>query len=153
MVIKMQNTTQSTTFIICPNETKMKLLKDASSKNELLNIKFMTKEEYKNIYYFSYNEKTLAYLMKKYNYNIDVCKVYLNNLYVIDEAKTYKSPKLNFLKDLKKELFQENLLIINKTYKDYLKDKSIIVKNEYNLDKYEEEMLNLKPTTYKDLKL
>ena len=56
----MQNTTQSTTFIICPNETKMKLLKDASSKNELLNIKFMTKEEYKNIYYFSYNEKTLA---------------------------------------------------------------------------------------------
>ena len=93
MVIKMQNTTQSTTFIICPNETKMKLLKDASSKNELLNIKFMTKEEYKNIYYFSYNEKTLAYLMKKYNYNIDVCKVYLNNLYVIDEAKTYISNK------------------------------------------------------------
>ena len=153
MVIKMQNTTQSTTLIICPNETKMKLLKDSSSKNELLNIKFMTKEEYKNIYYFSYDEKTLAYLMKKYNYNIDVCKVYLNNLYVIDEAKTYKSPKLNFLKDLKKELLQENLLIINKTYKDYLKDKHIIVKNEYNLDKYEEEMLNLKQTTYQSIKL
>lgn len=74
MVIKMQSTIQSTTLIICPNETKMKLLKEASSKDKLLNIKFMTKEEYKKIYYFSYDEKTLAYLMKKYNYNIDVCK-------------------------------------------------------------------------------
>ena len=62
MVIKMQNTTQSTTLIICPNETKMKLLKDASSKKELLNIKFMTKEEYKNIYYFSYNRNDLVHI-------------------------------------------------------------------------------------------
>lgn len=131
-------------LIICPNPTKLKILKSISTQKELINIKFMTKEEYKKIYYFSYDEKAIAYLMKKYNYNIDVCKVYLNNLYIIDENKEYKNPKLKFLKELKKELQEENLLIYNETYKNYLSKKKLIIKNEYNLDKYEEEMLNTK---------
>lgn len=140
----MDFTTKDNSLIICPNQTKTKILKELSQTKKLVNIKFMTKEEYKKIYYFSYDDKLLAYLIKKYNYNIDVARVYINNLYVIDENKTYKSPKLNFLKDLKKELIQEGLLIYNNTYKEYLKNKNIIVKNEYNLEKYEEEMLGIK---------
>lgn len=140
----MDFTAKDNSLIICPNQTKTKILKELSQTKKLVNIKFMTKEEYKKIYYFSYDDKLLAYLIKKYNYNIDVARVYINNLYVIDENKTYKSPKLNFLKDLKKELIKEGLLIYNNTYKEYLKDKNIIVKNEYNLEKYEEEMLGIK---------
>lgn len=140
----MDFTIKDNSLIICPNQTKTKILKELSQTKKLVNIKFMTKEEYKKIYYFSYDDKLLAYLIKKYNYNIDVARVYINNLYVIDENKTYKSPKLNFLKDLKKELIQEGLLIYNNTYKEYLKNKNIIVKNEYNLEKYEEEMLGIK---------
>ncbi len=140
----MTKTTKDNSLIICPNQTKTKILKELSQTKNLVNIKFMTKEEYKKIYYFSYDDKSLAYLIKKYNYNIDVARVYINNLYVIDENKTYKSPKLNFLKDLKKELIKEGLLIYNNTYKEYLKNKNIIVKNEYNLEKYEEEMLGIK---------
>ena len=140
----MDFTTKDNSLIICPNQTKTKILKELSQTKKLVNIKFMTKEEYKKIYYFSYDDKSLAYLIKKYNYNIDVARVYINNLYVIDENKTYKSPKLNFLKDLKKELIQQGLLIYNNTYKEYLKNKNIIVKNEYNLEKYEEEMLGIK---------
>lgn len=140
----MDFTTKDNSLIICPNQTKTKILKELSQTKKLVNIKFMTKEEYKKIYYFSYDDKSLAYLIKKYNYNIDVARVYINNLYVIDENKTYKSPKLNFLKDLKKELIKEGLLIYNNTYKEYLKNKNIIVKNEYNLEKYEEEMLGIK---------
>lgn len=153
MVIKMNLTKKDNILMICPNETKMKLLRELSKDNTINNIKFMTKEEYKNIYYFSYTDKTLAYLMKKYHYNIDVGRVYLNNLYVIDENKNYKSPKLNFLKDLKKELLQENLLLTNSTYKNYLKNKTIIVENEHNLDKYEEEMLHTKQEIPKDISL
>ena len=144
MVINMDFTAKDNSLIICPNQTKTKILKELSQTKKLVNIKFMTKEEYKKIYYFSYDDKLLAYLIKKYNYNIDVARVYINNLYVIDENKTYKSPKLNFLKDLKKELIKEGLLIYNNTYKEYLKNKNIIVKNEYNLEKYEEEMLGIK---------
>ena len=131
-------------LIICPNEEKIKILDYLSKENKLYDIKFMTKEEYKKNYYFDYTEKTLYYLLKKYNFNLDVAKVYLNNLYVIDETKEYKSPKLKFLKDLKIELKENNLLEENKNFKNYISTKNILVKSYYDLDKYEEEMLNTK---------
>ena len=131
-------------LIVCPNEEKIKLLLNLSKDKELHSIKFMTKNEYLNNYYFTYNDDAIYYLMNKYNYNIDVCKVYLNNLYVIDINKEYNSSKLRFLKDLKKELIDNNLLIFNNGFKEYLKDKEIIVKNYYDLDLYEEEALNYK---------
>lgn len=135
---------QDNTLIICPNATKLKILNELLEENTLYNIKFMTKEEFKNNYYFLYDEKALFYLMKKYHYNLDVAKVYLKNLYVIDENKVYKNKKLNFLKDLKLELLKENLLIINSNFKKYISTKNIITKNYYDLEKYEEEMLNTK---------
>ena len=135
---------QDNTLIICPNATKLKILNELLEENTLYNIKFMTKEEFKNNYYFSYDEKALFYLMKKYHYTLDVAKVYLKNLYVIDENKVYKNKKLNFLKDLKLELLKENLLIINPNFKKYISTKNIITKNYYDLKKYEEEMLNTK---------
>ena len=131
-------------LIICPNEEKLKILLSFNNTNEIQSIKFMTKNEFFNNYYFSYNDDTIYYLMKKYQFNIDVCKVYLNNLYVIDIDKEYKSLKLNFLKKLKKELIDNNLLIFNNGFKEYLKDKEIIIKNYYDLDLYEEKALNYK---------
>ena len=131
-------------LIICPNEEKNKILLSLSKEKEIYPIKFMTKKEYIDNYYFSYSDDTIYYLMKKYDLNIDVCKVYLNNLYVIDIDKDYSSLKLNFLKELKKELIDNNLLVFNNGFKEYLKDKKIIVKNYYDLDLYEEEALNYK---------
>ena len=48
-------------LIICPNEEKIKILDNLNKEDKLYDIKFMTKEEFKNNYYFSYNEKTLYY--------------------------------------------------------------------------------------------
>ncbi len=129
-------------IIVCTNEEKMRVLDTISKDNNLYNIKFMSKEEFINNYYFSYDESVIQYLMDKYNFNLDVCKVYLKNLYVIDINKNYKSTKLNFLKNLKKELFNNQLLIKNDSFKEYLKDKEITVKNYYDLEKYEEKALN-----------
>ena len=131
-------------LIICPNEEKIKILEHLSKEDKLYDIKFMTKEEYKNNYYFNYNETTLYYLLNKYNFNLDVAKVYLKNLYVIDEKKDYQSPKLKFLKDMKIELQENNLLETNPNFRNYIKRKNILVKSYYDLDKYEEEMLNHK---------
>lgn len=131
-------------LIICPNEEKIKILEHLSKEDKLYDIKFMTKEEFKNNYYFNYNENTLYYLLNKYKFNLDVAKVYLKNLYVIDEKKDYQSPKLNFLKDMKIELQENNLLETNPNFRNYIKRKSILVKSYYDLDKYEEEMLNHK---------
>lgn len=131
-------------IIICPNEEKMNILDKYSNDEKLYNIKFMTKQEYIDNYYYSYDERALEYLMNKYDYNLDVCKVYLSNLYVIDITKDYKNNKLKLLKNIKKELLDNNLLEENKAFKDYLNNKEIIVKNYYDLDLYEEKVLNYK---------
>ena len=131
-------------IIICPNIQKIKILDELNNKKELHSIKFMTKNEYLNNYFFSYNDDAIYYLMNKYNFNIDVAKVYLKNLYVIDINKEYNNKKLLFLRDLKKELIDNKLLIFNKLFKDYIKNKSIEVSNYYDLDMYEEKALNYK---------
>ncbi len=133
---------QDNLLIVCPTEEKNKLLTELNKEKNIYNIKFMTKEEFKNNYYFSYDEQALYYLMHKYKYNLSVAKIYLESLYVIDTEKSYKSPKLNHLKELKKELIENNLLIFNTYFKKYLATKKIIVKNYFDLDKYEEDMLN-----------
>ena len=131
-------------IIICPNIYKLKLLEKLNNNKELHSIKFMTKKEFINNYYFSYNDNAIYYLMNKYNFNLDVTKVYLNNLYIIDTNKDYNNKKLLFLRDIKKELIDNNLLIFNNLFKNYIKDKTIEVYNYYDLDKYEEFALNYK---------
>ncbi len=91
-------------LIICPNEEKLRILATLEPDQKLLNLKFMTKEEYLKNYFFTYTDEAILYLMKKYHYNVDVCKIYLKYLYVIDDTKKYQNPKLNFLANLKEEL-------------------------------------------------
>ena len=131
-------------LIVCPNDEKLRILEENNNSNKLDNIKFMTKNEFISNYYFNYGNKAIYYLMDKYKYNLDVCKVYLNNLYCIDINKKYKCNKLEFLKELKIELLDNELLEINDNFKDYIKDKDIIVSNYYDLDKYEENALGYK---------
>ena len=131
-------------LIICPNDIKMKLLGDANKQDELFNVKFMTKNEFLNKYYFSYNEKALYRLVDKYDIHIDVAKVYLKYLYVIDENKSYSNDKLNKLKDIKLDLINNNLLEYSKSFKDYISNFDIEVRGYYDLDLYEEEALNYK---------
>ena len=131
-------------LIICPNSEKLKILSNLSKDNNLYNIKFMTKEEYLSNYYFKYDEKSIFYLMKKYNLHIDVAKVYLNSLYGIELEKVYDDNKIEFLKGIKKDLLDKDLLIINNNFKDYISNKEIEVINYYDLDLYEEKALNYK---------
>ena len=130
-------------LVICPNEEKIKILHSLEQQNKLYNIKFMTKQEYLNNYFFTYQDNAILYLMKKYHYKVDVCKVYLKYLYVIDENKIYQNKKINFLQKLKKELIQENLLEYNPAFKEYLKNKKKVVLNYPKLDLYEKKALEV----------
>lgn len=124
--------------IVCPSTVKKKILNKYCDK--LYNFTFMSKEEFKNHYYFKYSNLTINYLLEKYNYNLDVCKTYLDSLYVIDINKNYTNSKLQFLKSLKQELIENNLLEFDKFFLDYLKTKKLIVINYNFLEKYELEM-------------
>ena len=108
-------------LVICPNEEKIRILEKVNSEDKFYNIKFMTKNEFINNYYFSYGDEALHYLLEKYKFNLDVARVYLNNLVVIDIDKDDKSQKLNFLKKLKQELIDNNLLKFNPNFKNYIK--------------------------------
>lgn len=133
-------------LIICPNEEKLRILATLEPDQKLLNLKFMTKEEYLKNYFFTYTDEAILYLMKKYHYNVDVCKIYLKYLYVIDDTKKYQNPKLNFLANLKKELEKENLLEYHPNIKRYLANKKKIVLNYPKLDLYEEKALSVTTT-------
>ncbi len=131
-------------LIICPNEEKIKILEKLEQENKLYNLKFMTKKEYLDNYFFTYKDKAILYLMKKYHYKVDVCKVYLNYLYAIDLDKVYENKKLKFLQTLKKELKENKLLEYNPTFKEYVKTKKMLILKYPKLDLYERNALDVK---------
>lgn len=131
-------------LIICPNSYKMRLLDKLSKYDTLYDIKFMTKSEFFENYFFSYDEKAIIFIMKKYNYKLDVVKTLFKYLYVIDENKNYANEKLDLLVKIKNDLISNNLLSYNNNFREYIKRRNILVKNYYDLDLYEEKILNYK---------
>ena len=128
-----------TKLIICPREYKNDLLLQNKS---ICNQKFMTLKDYIKHYYFDYHANAIYYLMKKYHYHIDICKVYLDNMIYIED-KEYKSSKCNFLKELKKECIDNNLLEFHPLFKDSIKNYDIEVKNYYHIEKQDRCILNV----------
>lgn len=137
-------------IFVTPNSTKINIIKENS--HLFLNIKYMTKEEYMSKYLFSYTNKTLDYLITKYNYNLDFAKIIIKNLYVIDINKEYKNSKLVELQNIKKDLLNNKLLEEDLLFREYIKDKLIIVYNYPILEKYEEKVFKDALIINKDIK-
>ena len=127
---------KNNTIIICNNNYKIQILKDIK---KLMNVKFMSMDEFIKSYCFDYDEKTILYVIKKYNIKYDIAKTYLDNLIYIEDKK-YSNEKLDFLVNLKKELIDNNLLIFNNKFKNYINNKDIIIYN-YSLTKFEKYLL------------
>lgn len=113
-------------LLIIPNNLKDNILKYISSSSNLLDYKIMTKEELKRKFIFDYDENTILYMVKKYNIKPEIAKIYLENIYYLED-KIYKSKKLNELNKMKYDLLENKLLIIDKLFKVYLKQKKVIV--------------------------
>ena len=122
------------TIIICNDNYKRNLLKQFNETTSLYQVHFMSLNEFKKKYYFDYNYKTILYLMNKYNYKYEVAKIYLDNMYYVSDNE-YESDKLNLLVKLKKELNDNDLLIYDEYFRNYIKDKDIIV-YKCDLDKF-----------------
>ena len=113
-------------FIVCDEELKKIILKNYLS-NKILNVKFSSLTNLINDLTFSYKEEAIYQLMKKYNYEYDVCKLYLSNLKYtfLDRNKLndQEKQKLDVLDNIYNYLSQNNLLIIKKGFKEYLSKK------------------------------
>ncbi|OLA09577.1 MAG: hypothetical protein BHW12_03980 [Coprobacillus sp. 28_7] len=116
-------------FIVCDEELKKIILKNYLS-NKILNVKFSSLTNLINDLTFSYKEEAIYQLMKKYNYEYDVCKLYLSNLKytLLDRNKLndQEKQKLDVLDNIYNYLSQNNLLIIKKGFKEYLSKKKVI---------------------------
>ena len=113
-------------IIITSNTLKKDIL--SSNNNKLTYYKIYTLSEFNKLYFFDYNEKTIYYVMNKYNVKYEIAKIYVNNLYNINN-KTYSNHKLKFLNELKQELMDNKLLKRNKLFNKFLTNKNIIVYN------------------------
>ena len=127
---------KNNSIVICNSNYKIKLLK---SIKKLINIKFISMDEFIKSYYFDYDEKTILYIIKKYGVKYEIALEYLNNLIYVEDKK-YNIDKLDFLVNLKKELIDNRLLIFNDKFKKYINDKDIIIYN-YSLSKFEKYLL------------
>ena len=136
---------------IVPNSLKLKLLDILSKENKIYNITFISLDELEKHYFFDIKEDALLYLLDKTNENIDVLKLMLKNLYKIDLTKYYKESKLNNLKNLYLDLKNNNYLIFDKGYREYLSTKNIYILGYNMLEPYQKEMLNSINTNYLDI--
>lgn len=136
---------------IVPNSLKLKLLDILSKENKIYNITFISLEELEKHYFFDIKEDALLYLLDKTNENIDVLKLMLKNLYKIDVNKDYKESKLNNLKSLYLDLKNNDYLIFDKGYREYLLTKNIYILGYSMLEPYQKDMLNSINTNYLDI--
>lgn len=120
-------------IIIVKDKAKKGLLQKINESKKLINVKIITLSELKRKYYFDYTKETIYYISKKYNVINDVAKIYIDNLYYINEYSNYE--KVNKLLEIKKDLEEKNLIKTNKLFKNYLNDKDIILYNLKYSDK------------------
>lgn len=126
------------TILIIPINLKSRILDYL--KNKLVNIKIYSLEDIEKLLLFDYDEEVFLYLMNKYNWCLDICKMYINSLYYI-ENKKYNNEKLDNLVSLKRELDDNNLLKYNKMFRSFLKRKKIIIYGYNYLNKYHLKLL------------
>ncbi len=124
--------------IITNRNNKKKILYDLSKNKKLYNLKFYTFKELKKKVFFDYTPETLEYVMEKYKVNLNIAKIYIENMYFL---KDINNKKVQFLNDIKRDLIQNNLLIYSEDFKKFLKTKRIIIYNE-QLSKEEQIILD-----------
>lgn len=112
------------TILVVPSNLKIKILEELDTLDKIIDIKIMTKEEFRKKFYFDYDVEALVYLTNKYQIKIDVAKVYLENMAYLNGFYT-ASDKLNSLTLMKSNLLSHNLLKENPLFRACLKQYSV----------------------------
>ena len=126
-------------ILLLPNNLKKSIIKKVREEYYNKSIKFMSLEEFIKKITFDYNERTIYYLMKEYQINYSTALLYLNNLYYI--SNKLDNEKMKKLINIKKYLDDNNLLIYNNYFKEYVKDKEIYIYGYNYINKYYKKLL------------
>ena len=104
------------TLIICPNSYKEKFLESFNSDKKIVDVNFMTLEEYKKNILFDYDIDTIKCVVDKLQTSVLNAREIIENLYYVDVSKKYDIEKLDKLVEIKKTLIAKNLLLFNKLF-------------------------------------
>lgn len=126
-------------FKLIISNNKKYVIDYISSKKKLIKYKVMSLTEFRKRYYFDYDNKAVFFLMKKYNMKFANARMFIDNMIYLEDGRIYKHKKLMLLKNFKDELVSGGLLIYDKYFKDYLKDKKIYIL-ENNVSKFDKNM-------------
>lgn len=113
------------TCFIVPNNIKKEILLYVSSNKLLLDLSFYTVEELKKNIFFDYNEKTIYFLAKEYNLTYSDALLMIQNMYYINDSYI-ESEKTSKIKEMKEYLDNNDLLIYNENFLNWLNSKNIV---------------------------
>lgn len=113
-------------LIICPNDLAKSIIKEINNMSNFISYKIMDLHQFLENYYFSYDEKTIFYLIKKLSIKYEIALEYIESVLLIEE-KEYHSSKLNELRKLKQELLQKELLIFHPGFRQFLEHTNVII--------------------------
>lgn len=110
-------------ILLVPYNIKDKILEYIDSNDILINIKLMTFNDLKNGLMYTYENEAIYNVMKHFNVGYGVARNYINDTYYIDDSDNFK---MNYLRDVKTFLDDNNLLIYDKLFKNLIKSKSAL---------------------------
>lgn len=125
-------------ILVIPNSLKENTIRDIRSNNKDLNIKIFSLEEFIKKLTFDYDENTIYELMKQENVNYNIAKLYLKNIYYVNDYSDVN--KLNKLFDLKRNI--DKFLIKDNLFKKLIKDKKIVIYGYDYITKYQRYILD-----------
>lgn len=136
------------TLIICPNSYKEKFLESFNSDKKIVDVNFMTLEEYKKNILFDYDIDTIKCVVDKLQTSVLNAREIIENLYYVDVSKKYDIEKLDKLVEIKKTLIAKNLLLFNKLFESYVLNKNVVVVGYGALDSYHKNLIKGKTVAY-----
>lgn len=133
------NNIENNSIVLIPSYKKNSFIKMLNSK--FLNVKIMSLDEFIKKLTFDFDEKSIFSLMKRESIKYEIAREYIKNLYYI-ENKDYNNLKLNKLVDIKNFLDENNLLIYDSLFKDYVKNKRVYVTGYDYINKFQKRVLD-----------
>lgn len=124
-------------IVILKDKAKKNFIKKFREANDMKDVKILGLNEFKKKYLFDYTNEAIYYIHKKYGIIKDIAEIYLENLYFIEDIE---DPKVEFLKSIKNDLQDKNLLIENHEFKKYILTKPIVLYDLNYLDKFYEKL-------------
>ena len=110
--------------MVTNEDNKINILEKLTKEKRFNDNKFFSFKELKKKLFFDYDNRAIFFIMENYNVNINIAKIYLENMYFL---KNIDDKKVRFLMDVKKRLDENKLLIYNEEFKRYINNQEVII--------------------------